>query len=297
MPKCRTSNIDDLLILPEIDRQSHAHPHPASDGNEQPNDVGGGDDDNDDDDENCDNANKHRPITKQLTHNSIQISSSSSSLSSSLAITPSETTPNLHKTITTTVRQQTATASQQQPHTPTPETPTEKVLLSSAHEQHSSDGVLLLCQRAANADRVVCFGETTTTTTTTTTAASIAATINDIVRTIVVAQPSTRRPSTIRIVDGTTSTTTATQTAIPTTTATITTATTTTKSAYRIPATQFPHQQVQHCCHHAALLHHCCCLFHSNKKKLQHDFLSLSLSPPLNRRREMPALRGLFISL
>jgi len=35
----------------------------------------------------------------------------------------------------------------------------------------------------------------------------------------------------------------------------------------------------------------------SINKKIQQEFLSLSLSPPLNRRREMPALRGGFVSL
>ncbi|GAB0095633.1 hypothetical protein DMENIID0001_110340 [Sergentomyia squamirostris] len=33
------------------------------------------------------------------------------------------------------------------------------------------------------------------------------------------------------------------------------------------------------------------------KAQQQQDFLSLSLSPPLNRRRDMPALRGPFVSL
>ncbi|EDX15755.1 GD17654 [Drosophila simulans] len=34
-----------------------------------------------------------------------------------------------------------------------------------------------------------------------------------------------------------------------------------------------------------------------DEDKAQQDFLSLSLSPPLNRRRDMPALRGPFVSL
>lgn len=34
-----------------------------------------------------------------------------------------------------------------------------------------------------------------------------------------------------------------------------------------------------------------------DEEKAQQDFLSLSLSPPLNRRRDMPALRGPFVSL
>lgn len=37
--------------------------------------------------------------------------------------------------------------------------------------------------------------------------------------------------------------------------------------------------------------------FDSCEERAQQDFLSLSLSPPLNRRREMPALRGPFVSL